>query len=169
MKFLETAKKQKWYSNTLFVISADHTSSEGDRETDKTSIGKFRIPIFFFDPTNSDFVGVDTKNFQQIDIMPSILDYLNIKAEMISFGKSYKSRENFVVYYLQGTYHYIKDDYYLAFANGKTIGFYKWKEDPLLKNNLMKQDYLKVKEEEKFIKAYIQSFNDRVINDQLTL
>lgn len=168
-RFFETAKKQNWYKNTLFVISADHTSAEGDRNTDKTNIGKFRIPILFFDPSNPDLIGVHDKNFQQIDIMPSILDYLNIKTDMVSFGKSYKSKDNFVVYYLGGTYHYINDDYYLAFANNHTIGFYKWKEDSLLKNNLMKQNTFKVKEAEKFIKAYIQSFNDRVINNQLSL
>jgi len=168
-KFFETAKKQKWYNNTLFVISSDHTSSGGDRETDQTNIGKFRIPILFFDPSNPELVGVDEKNFQQIDIMPSILDYLNIKTDMVSFGKSYKSRDNFVVYYLQGTYHYIKDDYYLAFANNQTIGFYNWKKDVLLEDNLINKDKLRVKEYEKFIKAYIQSFNERIIYNKLAL
>lgn len=166
-KFFNTAKKEGWYKNTLFVISSDHTSSGGDKDIDKTNIGKFNIPILFFDPSNSELTGVSDKNFQQIDIMPSILDYLNIKTDMVSFGKSYKSKENFVVYYLQGTYHYIKDDYYLAFANNKTIGLYKWKEDVLLKNNLMLQNKPKVQESEKFLKAYIQSFNERVINNKL--
>ncbi|MCC9073939.1 sulfatase-like hydrolase/transferase [Flavobacterium sp. F-65] len=168
-KFFNTAKKEGWYKNTLFVISSDHTSSGGDKDIDKTNIGKFNIPILFFDPSNPELTGVSDKNFQQIDIMPSILDYLNVKTDMVSFGKSYKSKENFVVYYLQGTYHYIKDDYYLAFANNQTIGLYKWKEDILLKNNLMQQDKSKVKESEKFLKAYIQSFNERVINNKLAI
>ncbi|WP_229335607.1 LTA synthase family protein [Flavobacterium sp. ALJ2] len=168
-KFFNAAKKESWYKNTLFVISADHTSSAGDKDIDKTNIGKFHIPILFFDPSNPELTGVSDKNFQQIDIMPSILDYLNIKTDMVSFGKSYKSKENFVVYYLQGTYHFIKDDYYLAFANNQTIGLYKWKEDVLLKNNLMLQNKPKVKEYEKFLKAYIQSFNERVINNKLAI
>lgn len=168
-RFFDTAKKQSWYNNTLFVLSADHTSSSGDQEIDKTNIGKFSIPILFFDPSNKDLVGVDEKNFQQIDIMPSILDYLNIKTDMISFGKSYKSKENFVVYYLQGTYHYIQDDYYLAFANNQVIGLYNWKKDPLLKTNLMKTDKNMVDKSVKFLKAYIQTFNTRVINDQLAI
>ncbi|WP_228520367.1 alkaline phosphatase family protein [Flavobacterium sp. CSZ] len=168
-KFFETAKKQKWYNNTLFVISSDHTSAGGDKESDQTNIGKFRIPILFFDPSNPELTGVNEKNFQQIDIMPSILDYLNIKTDMVSFGKSYKSKDNFVVYYLQGTYHYIKDDYYLAFANNQTIGLYNWKKDVLLKDNLINKDKAKVKEYEKFIKAYIQSFNERIIYNKLAL
>ncbi|PBJ12422.1 LTA synthase family protein [Flavobacterium sp. ACN6] len=167
-EFFKTAKKEDWYSSTLFVISADHTSSGGDRDIDQTNIGKFRIPILFFDPSNPELIGSSEKNFQQIDIMPSILDYLNIKTKMVSFGKSYKAPENFVVYYLQGTYHYIQDDYYLAFANNKTIGLYNWKKDILLKNNLIQQEKSRVTEYEKFLKAYIQSFNERIINNKLT-
>lgn len=168
-KFFETAKKQDWYKNTLFVLSADHTSSSGDNEIDKTNIGKFRIPILFFDPSNPDLAGVNEKNFQQIDIMPSILDYLHIKTDMVSFGKSYKSKENFVVYYLQGTYHYIQDDYYVAFTDNKVTGLYNWKKDVLLKNNLMQIDKPRVQKAEKFIKTYIQSFNERVTNNQLVI
>lgn len=168
-KFFDTAKKQKWYKNTLFVISSDHTSSGGDRETDQTNIGKFRIPILFFDPSNPALTGVSEKNFQQIDIMPSILDYLHIKTDMVSFGKSYKSKENFVVYYLQGTYHYIQDDYYVSFSDNKVIGLYNWKKDVLLNNNLMKIDKARAQKAEKFLKTYIQSFNERVTNNQLVI
>jgi phosphoglycerol transferase MdoB-like AlkP superfamily enzyme len=168
-QFFNTAKKQGWYKNTLFVISSDHTSSEGDQAIDKTNIGKFSIPILFFDPSNPEFAGIDENNFQQIDIMPSILDYLNIKTEMISFGKSYKSKNNFVVYYLQDTYHYILDDYYLAFANNKAIGLYNWKKDILLKNNLLKTEKEKTEKMSRFLKAYIQTFYERVTNNTLSL
>jgi phosphoglycerol transferase MdoB-like AlkP superfamily enzyme len=168
-KFFNTAKKQAWYKNTLFVISSDHTSSAGDHAIDKTNIGKFSIPILFFDPSSPEFVGVNENNFQQIDIMPSILDYLNIKTDMVSFGKSYKSKNNFVVYYLQGTYHYIQDDYYLAFANNQPIGLYNWKKDIYLKNNLLSSDKQKADKMSQFLKAYIQTFYERVTNDALTL
>lgn len=168
-KFFDNAKKQDWYKNTLFVLTADHTSAGGDKNIDKTNMGKFRIPILFYDPSNPGFAGVNEKIFQQTDIMPSILDYLNIKSSMISFGKSYKSKENFAVYYLQGTYHLVQDDYYLAFANNETIGLYNWKKDVLLKRNLTHTDKLQAKKMETFLKAYIQTFNGRVINNELVI
>lgn len=168
-QFFNTASKQAWYKNTLFVISADHTSSGGDHDIDKTNIGKFSIPILFFDPSNPEFVGVNENNFQQIDIMPSILDYLNIKTDMVSFGKSYKSKNNFVVYYLQGIYHYIQDDYYLAFANNQPIGLYNWKKDIYLKKNLLMGEKQKVDKMAQFLKAYIQTFYERVTHDALIL
>ncbi|MFQ6603583.1 LTA synthase family protein [Flavobacterium sp. C3NV] len=167
--FFENAKKQKWYNNTLFVISADHTSAGGDLETDKTIISKFHIPILFFDPGNPNFSGINEQNFQQIDIMPTIIDYLGIKIDLICFGKSYLSKENYAVFYLQGIYHCVKDDYYLSFANNEVIGLYNWKKDPLLKKNLQNQNVLKTLEISNFLKAYIQNFNERVINDKLSL
>lgn len=167
-KFFNTVKKEEWYKNTLFVISSDHTSG-GDKDIDKTNIGKYRIPILFFDPSNPELISVNEKNFQQIDIMPSVLDYLNIKTDMICFGKSYKSKDNYVINYLEGTYHFIQDDYYLAFTNNQSIGLYNWKKDVLLKKNLIHVDKPTTKKAERFLKAYIQSFNERVIANQLAI
>lgn len=167
-RFFEEAKKQEWYKNTLFVFTADHTGAFGKGKY-KTNIGKFMVPIFFFDPSNPEFKGTSEKNFQQIDILPSILDYLHLKDNVVSFGKSYQSDKNFVVTYLDNIYNYINDDYYLAFDGTKSIGLYNFKKDPLLKKNLLQTEKKVHAEMEKFIKAYIQSFNERVINNQLTV
>jgi phosphoglycerol transferase MdoB-like AlkP superfamily enzyme len=168
-QFFESAKKEDWYKNTLFIFTADHTSSEPTLAKHKTNVGKFRIPIVFFDPSNSDLKGISDKNFQQIDIMPSVIDYLQIKTKMVTYGKSFQSDKNFVVYFLDNVYHYIDGDYYLAFDGKKAIGLYNFKTDELLKNNLLKTNSEKAKEMEKFIKAYVQSFNMRVIENKLTV
>jgi phosphoglycerol transferase MdoB-like AlkP superfamily enzyme len=166
-KFFESAKKQKWFKNTLFVISADHTSSEPTEEKYTTAVGKFHIPILFFDPSNPEMKSVSEKNFQQIDILPSIVDYLNIDTKIVTFGKSFKSEKNFVVYYLDNVYHYVNNDFYMAFDGEKAIGLYNFKKDELLKNNLLTKDRKTAVEMERFIKAYIQSFNKRMIENEL--
>ncbi|NHM07938.1 LTA synthase family protein [Flavobacterium sp. CYK-4] len=167
-QFFKKAKTQPWYNNTLFVFTADHTSSSG-RGKYTTNVGKFRIPIFFFDPSKSEFQGVSEKNFQQIDILPSVLDYLNIESKVVSYGKSYLSPKDFVVSYVDNVYNYIDGDYYLAFDGNKSIGLYQFKTDPLLKDNLLTKSPEIRKKMETFIKAYIQSFNERVSNNQLTV
>lgn len=167
-QFFKSAQKQPWYQNTLFVITADHTSSEPVAEKSKTNVGKFSIPILFFDPSNPELTGVSEKNFQQIDIMPSIVDYLNIKTKMVTYGKSFRSDKNFVVYYLDNIYHYINNDYYMVFDGNKALGLYNFKKDELLKNNIIETDKKTANEMERFIKAYIQSFNQRVIDNKLT-
>lgn len=168
-RFFEKASQQEWYKNTLFVITADHTSSEPTEKKYKTNVGKFRIPILFFDPSNPSIIGKNQKNLQQIDIMPSIIDYLNIDSKMITYGKSYQSEKDFVVYYLDNIYHYISGDYYLAFDGKKSLGLYNFKNDELLKTNVIQTEKAKTTEMETFIKAYIQSFNERMIGNKLTL
>lgn len=167
--FFEAAKYENWYKNTFFVITSDHTSSGSKNKIYNTNVGKFRIPILFFDPSNRDLKGIHDKNFQQIDILPSILDYLGVSTKTISYGKSYTSNKDFVVYYLDNIYHLIDGDYYLAFNGTTSLGLYNFKKDPLLKKNLISEDTEKVKTLEQFIKAYIQSFNERMIDNKLTL
>jgi len=168
-QFFNTAKQQDWYKNTLFVITADHTSSEPTEEKFKTNVGKFRIPILFFNPGNPAFGGISYRNMQQIDIMPSIIDLLHIKTKMVTFGKPYQSDKDFVVYYLDNIYHYIDGDYYMAFDGKKALAMYNFKKDELLKNNLIQSDKALAIKMERFIKAYVQSFNERIINNQLTV
>ncbi len=167
-QFFETAKHKPWYKNTIFIIVADHTSSEPLEEKWKTNVGKFRIPILFLAPGDESIpIERVEKNFQQIDILPSLMDYLQLNTKVVSFGKSYKSDKNFAVSYLNNIYNYVNDDYYLAFDGTKSLGLYNWKVDPEMKNNLLSKQPEQVEAMERFVKAYIQSFNNRVINNQL--
>ena len=168
-KFFKSAEKKSWYKNTIFVITADHTSSSGAEEVYKNNVGKFRIPIMFYVPNDPTMVGKSSKNFQQIDILPSLMDYLQLNGKIISYGKSYKSDKDFVVNYLDNIYNLNKGDYYMAFDGTKSLALYNWKTDPLLKENLINKDKIKTQEMESFMKAYIQSFNKRVSKNQLTL
>lgn len=167
--FFETAKTKPWYNNTLFIITADHTSAVKKDGFYNTSLGQFKIPLIFFSPAEKDFKGVSLKNMQQIDIYPSILDYLNIKDQIITYGKSYKSEKDFVINYSNNIYNYIKGNYYLTFDGKKTIGLYDISKDKMQLKNI-KDTHPKIKNEmEIFIKAYIQSFNYRMNHNELTL
>ncbi len=73
------------------------------------------------------------------------------------------------MYYLDNIYHYISGNYYLAFDGKKSIAMYDFKKDELLKTNVIKTEKAKATEMERFIKAYIQSFNERMIGNELTL
>jgi hypothetical protein len=55
----------------------------------------------------------------------------------------------------------------LAFDGQKSIGLYNWKKDPMLRHNLLKTDMQRRNKMERFIKAYVQSFNERVIANHL--
>ena len=73
-QFFKSAEKKKWYRNTIFVITGDHNCAAYKSQF-KTTAGKFSVPIIIYKP-ESELVGMDLKEAQQIDIMPTILNYL---------------------------------------------------------------------------------------------
>jgi phosphoglycerol transferase MdoB-like AlkP superfamily enzyme len=91
-KFFQKVEKKPWFKDTLFVLTADHTSKFGTGPN-ATALGRFRIPIAFFDPGNPELRGLRDEPFQQIDILPSVIDYINLNETFISFGKSFRSEK----------------------------------------------------------------------------
>ncbi len=167
-KFFNYSRQQSWYKNTLFVITADHCS-DAEKGFFKSTIQKYSIPIMFFDPSNEKLAGKQEKNVQQIDILPSILDYLHYDKKFVSFGNSFKDHKNLVINYINNAYHVIIDDYYIVFNNNKIVELYNCKDDILLSKNILKRETVLVKGLEVKIKSYLQSFNTSFINNTLLI
>lgn len=167
-KFFKTASTMPWYNNTLFVISADHTS-EAWLPQYRNRVGEFRIPILFFKP-GSDLKGIEEKVVQQTDILPSVLDYLHYKGKFVAFGHSVfdSTAARFNVTFLNDSYQIIRGDYAMQFDGKSVRALYNYKQDPLLKMNLMQKELSKSKKMESFLKAVIQQYNNRMINNKLT-
>lgn len=168
--FFNKAHKENWFHNTLFVITADHTSGDDKKSRYyNNNIGNFSIPIIFFDPSNQNMKGIIKKNIQHIDIMPSILYYLNYSGNFISYGTPFQNKnETIISNYLNDSYHFIIDSLYYNFSEKSINEIYNWKKDSLLKRPLIIDSPLYKTNEDK-IKAYIQSFNNRIINNKLNL
>ena len=165
-KFFNYAKQRPWYKNTVFVITADHCSAM--QGFYKTSIQEFSIPIIVFDPSNKNFPKVSSKNVQQIDILPSILDYLHYDKDFVSYGYSFEEDKNLIINLVNDVYHVTIDDYYFIFDGTKILELYHLKNDVLLTNNLVNTKLPIVKNLEIQVKAYLQSFNTNFINNTLT-
>ncbi|MFS0491449.1 LTA synthase family protein [Leadbetterella byssophila] len=168
-KFFASIKNEPWFNNTLFVITADHTSPKCDLPEFKNSVGVFRIPIFFYLP-GSDLSRKSDRIFQQTDIMPTVLQILNYQEPYITFGKNLLADDSpdFAVNKYEN-YQYISGDYILKLdAENKGVELYKFKTDKLLKNNLIQTERNKAEELERNFKAYIQQFQNRMIDDRFT-
>ena len=168
-EFFETAKTMPWFKNTIFVITADHCNMK-EHPVYNTTVGRVSIPIVFYKPRDENFKGFDSTIIQQIDIMPSILHLLNYDEDYFAFGNDVfdTTATHFAVSY-PNAYQIIKGDYTLLFRDDKTIGLYNYKTDQLQKNNLIGKLSAKQNSMEKLIKAFIQQYNYRMINDKLTV
>lgn len=111
-KFIENAKKQAWFKNTVFVIVADHCASSAGKW--EINIEKYHIPAIIYN-ANKKFK-VD-QLCSQIDLMPTLFSVLNW---------SYKSN-----FYGNNVLEFTKTNERALIGNYRTLG--------LLKNNVFTQ------------------------------
>lgn len=166
-KFFDTARKMPWFKNTLFVITADHSISSGIMEY-YTLVNEFAIPILFYKGDGS-LKGVDNGLAEQIDIMPTILGYLNYPYPYLAFGHNLLDKKNkrFVINYIQDSYQFLSGDYTFYLTDDKLTAIYNRKDDPeLMKNLIGTVDFPK---EEQLQKAIIQQFNNRMADNRLVV
>jgi phosphoglycerol transferase MdoB-like AlkP superfamily enzyme len=107
-KFFEMAGKQPWFTNTVFVIVADHCASSAGKT--ELPMDKYRIPAFIYSP------GIKpekcTKLMSQIDLMPTLFGLLHFDYQSKFFGQDvlksdYKPRAFIATYQDLG---FIKDN-----------------------------------------------------------
>ena len=167
-KFFETASREPWYSNTIFVICSDHTNLS-DHDEYQTDLGLFAGPVIFYAPGDSTLVGDRPGIAQQIDVMPTVLGYLGYEKPYISFGVDLlrtPPEETFAVSYFNGIYQILKGGYFVQFDGTKVTAVYA-ESDKLLKNNLV--GTVDVDSTVTFLKAFIQQYMCRMNEDRLVV
>ncbi|MDY3253030.1 MAG: sulfatase-like hydrolase/transferase [Prevotella sp.] len=170
-RFFDKAKTQPWYKNTLFVITSDHTNLS-DHAYYQTDLGGFCSPIIFFDPSGDLKPGMRNAIAQQIDIMPTVLSYLGYDRKYVAFGcdlLTTKDEDTWAVNYINGIYQYVKGDWLLQFDGHKAKALYRFRTDLLLKENLLSKEPKIAADMERQVKAIIQSYMTRMVNNQLVV
>lgn len=172
-RFFEKAAKQPWYNNTLFILTADHTSLNSYPEY-TTDLGYYKVPIIFFAPGMPELQGMDhEKIVEQIDIMPSVLGLLGYDRPFVGFGQDIfhtPAEDKIAVNYIpaSGIYQLLKGDYLIQFDGTNVLHAYRFRTDTLMQEDVkdsMPQDTLK--EMENTLKSIIQQYMQRMNNNEL--
>lgn len=82
-KFIREASKKPWFSNTIFVIVADHCASSAGKT--ELPIEKYHIPMLIYAPDHVQ-PGVMSRLMSQIDVGPTLLGLLNFSYTSRFFG-----------------------------------------------------------------------------------
>ena len=164
--FFDSAKNEPWFENTLFIITADHTNQFW-YPSYSSPINRFAIPILFYHP-NGSFKGVNDELTHQMDIFPSIVDLVGYEKPINSWGRSLFSNSGkpFSIHFSGTVYHFITEKYILVFDGDSVIGIYD-KEDQWLSNNLKENSNINFSKEEKYLKAFMQDYMNRIIEKKL--
>lgn len=169
-RFFETASRQPWFENTIFVLTSDHTNMS-NHDLYRTSIGLFSAPILIYDPSGELQRGIYPGVAQQIDIMPTLLGILGYGRPFIAFGKDLLAGtesqpvpdNTWAVNYNNGIYQYLENDTLIQFDGEKVTASYNINTDPLMLHPLPSHPT----HHEKRLKAIIQQYMSRMIEDRL--
>lgn len=161
-QFFNEAKQQPWFNNTLFVILPDHTATSEDSFYGNI-MGQHSIPIIFYKneitPTMID------RTVQNIDVLPTILDYLNFDKPYYSLGNSmFSAKTQPVIFYSSPLFCCVQDSFCYILKDYAFVEKYNFKTDSSLKSNLPTNNG--DKELLNFCKAYIQNYTNDVIKNK---
>lgn len=170
-RFFASAKMQAWYNNTLFIIVADHCSPLSNDDYYHYHQGRFAIPIVYFSPGDTLLKGTNESLTQQIDILPSVMDYLHFTDSFFAFGNSIfsQAQHRYTVQHWNGEILWTMDNYFLHALGKNPDGFYDAISDKLNKTNLIDSKDSLAKQHFDYLKAFRQSYNDAMIHNKLKL
>lgn len=83
-RFLDRARKEPWFHDTLIVIVADHCAGSAGKIA--LPVEKYHIPLFIYSPAHIPPARID-KLASQIDIAPTVLALLHMHYQTRFFGK----------------------------------------------------------------------------------
>lgn len=169
-KYFETAKKEPWFNNTIFVFTGDHTNQIYYPEYEK-AMNRFAVPLIFYSPNPEyQLKGVSPEMAQQIDIYPTLADLIGYNKKIRSWGRSLVSDKKYppiIVNSDGSSEQFIIGNYIYRFDGKEIVGVYD-KTDLGLENNLInKIKNTEIDKGKKMAKAWYQDYMDRVINRKL--
>ena len=169
-RFFQTASRQPWFKNTIFVLTSDHTNLS-DHQEYQTDLGGFCSPIIIYEPGVTDSQPeVQQKIAQQIDILPTVMGRLHYPKPYFGFGidvLNTPAEDTWAVNYLNGIYQYVKHGHVIQFDGQKTKAVYAL-TDSLMQHNLLTSHPSPLTSEmEREVKAIIQQYMSRMTQDRL--
>jgi phosphoglycerol transferase MdoB-like AlkP superfamily enzyme len=126
-KFIENAKKQDWYKNTLIVIMADHGHSMPKHDGPFNSPKRFRIPMLWLGGALNK-KGIEIDNIcSQVDFSYTLLDLINGDNSDFVFSKNMFNTSN------QQYAHYLFNKGFGTVSKNGSILFDYVNKKPILK------------------------------------
>lgn len=169
-QFFKKAQNTDWFKNTLFIFTADHTSISEDKYYQR-NLGTYAIPIFFYKSGDSTLKGLSQKIMQQIDIMPSVLDYLGYQQKIYAFGNSIfdNSRSEYLINYINNQYLFANENLLSLSDTSEVNALYLYRKDSMLFNNLINKPETRAqydKQSDSLFKAIVQTYNKDLIQNK---
>jgi phosphoglycerol transferase MdoB-like AlkP superfamily enzyme len=166
-QFFKVASRQPWYARTLFILTGDHTQKTV-RPGYNNKVAMHKVPLILFHPGKSFDFADTTRITQHADILPTVVDYLNIKTDkLLPFGQSVLDTTNRgrALYYQGGIFTLVHHDYITELWPDGKLKMYGYKTHGFRK--LQKPVAAKLAVYGPELKAFVQYFRNGLIDNNL--
>jgi phosphoglycerol transferase MdoB-like AlkP superfamily enzyme len=166
-QFFRQARHMPWFSNTIFMITADH-AAENEKPYYQTPAGRYEIPLLVFG------AGINVEHreetMQQLDLLPLILQSASYRGKFFSFSNeglsaNYKDAR-FAIQYFDNYYQLIHWPYVYQSSGDKVVGFYELRSDRLMKNNIAGKMPLVQMKLDTVLRSVLQVYHDRLVGNK---
>jgi len=137
-EFMAKMSKQQYFNETVFIITADHALAHFQADD---PYGKFRIPLILYSSKHIP-KGNSERFASQIDIIPSMIDILNLEGKFSNIGKSiFAPSNNFAITKEGSLLNIFTKEGFLQHSLQKVLKFIPSQstEDENLKNELVEK------------------------------
>ena len=162
-QFFGKIKDKDWYQDTLFIITADHTQKSHSSKF-RNTLGQYRVPLLLFSPSEDLSKFKSRKISQHVDVMPSVLDFLNLdNYQGLLYGTSVFGKDSGrMINFIGGQYLYFKDGDLLK-SQGEQYSLFRYDDKLELESSLEDESVLTELKSE--LNAYVQlTFNGLIFN-----
>lgn len=157
-ELFKEARKQPWFDNTLFIITADHGSGADNSKYLSMPYSNM-VPLLLYMPSKG-LKGRDDRVVSHIDIMPTILGMVGYDKEYFAFGSDIFSGEhrNFAAAHSGSSYYLIDKEQITVFSGESVTELYDYRKYDG-KNIINQVDYSGKSDT---LKAYLQNYYHRL-------
>jgi phosphoglycerol transferase MdoB-like AlkP superfamily enzyme len=162
-QFFESAKNKSWFANTVFIITADHTSIN-QTKPHATYRGKYTVPLIIYAPSRYE-ARVDSSVAQHLDVHATVLQIAG-KKEFKSLGRSLlENNRRYSIQYDGNVYVCTSDSLTLQWNGVAKPKLFAYRTDAAHTRNIasMKPDDTVMMLDT--LKMYIQKYNYRLLNN----
>ncbi len=154
-KFFESAQKEKWFANTVFLITSDH-SQKIETKKYQNLVGRYRVPLIIVGGEKVEL----NKVTQHSDIPKTVLDMVEVEGELPATSVSaYSGDEGAAINFADGSTFYLATDDTVYTLDKKYS--YDWETGAMIEGENLPENPL--------LKAYLQYFINGLINNNLSL
>ena len=160
--FFENVKNSKWYSNTIFLITGDHTGLPLE-DWSNGAIGRYQVPLIIYNPMDTVMREINHLT-QHADILPTLLDQVGYQEKFHAYGTSIydTSAVRFATQYTPPLQMITSNTCVQLAASGE-MKYHCFEK----KENVDCEDSLQLQRFAVYLKAIMQTYNDEIIHDKL--